>query len=349
MTKLLRFFLFLGVILLFSQISCDKPPEGEKKPDPDGHTPVVAIYASSVIMNLPVADRAELNGIKNPLHLHTILLPYNCSVSFVLVNEGPVGTVLNYSIDDIGALGGFLDYTNGVGSLKSGEFATITVTVDPNFTRTGLGGLGEGYGSTLVLTINTPGASNGIKNVVSVHVLDFATEVQKLIGTWKGTWSGVSTGPKKTTPVNGTWTLNLQTVDWLNGTVTATLTWSGIDAWWDNALNDAEANNSMPHSFNVNRSFVFSNLISSINGPRPCFDGVSLHLPHSKYFGYFEEIGYVPDPTNPDFHFGFSTDLKSILGGLNQTASSWSSMWLDPIVKGHYGYSSGFLQGSKVN
>jgi len=347
--KLLRYILFLGIIVLFSLISCDKLPGGDKKPDPDGQTPVVAIYASSIVMNLPVADRAELNGTKNPLHLYTILLPYNCSVSFVIVNEGPVGTVLNYSIDDIGALGGFLDYTNGVGSLKSGEYAAITVTVDPNFTRTGLGGLGEGYGSTLVLTINTPGASNYKKNVVSVHVLDFAIEVQKLIGTWKGTWSGLSYGPKKTTPINGTWTLNLQTIDWLNGTVTAALSWSGNDAWWDFAINDTEALNSMPHSFNVNRSFVFSNLISSINGPRPCFDGVNLQLPHSKHFGYFEEIGYVPDPSNPNFHFNFSPDLTSIVVGVDQSASSWSSYWWSPLVKGYYGYSSGFLQGSKVN
>lgn len=349
MIKLPQFLLFLGVIVLFSQISCDKLPGGEKKPDPDGHTPVVAIYASSIMMNLPVADRAELNGTKNPLHLHTILLPYNCSVSFVIVNEGPVGTVLNYSIDDIGALGGFLDYTNGVGSLKSGEYATIEVSVDPNFTKTGLGGLGEGFGSTLVLTINTPGASNFIKNIVSVHVLDFANEVQKLIGTWKGTWSGLSYGPKKTTPINGTWTLNLLTIDWLNGTVTATLAWSGNDAWWDSYLNDVEANNSMPHSFNVNRSFVFSNLISSINGPRPCFDGVNLQLPHSKHFGYFEEIGYVPDPSNPDFHFNFSPDLNSIVVGEGQNGSSWSSTWWDPIDKWNYGRSSGFLQGSKSN
>ena len=349
MMKLSRFFLFLGVIVLFSQISCDKLPGGEKKPDPDGHTPVVAIYASSIMLNLPVADRAELNGTKNSLHLHTILLPYNCSVSFVIVNEGPVGTVLNYSIDDIGALGGFLDYTNGVGSLKSGEFATITVTVDPNFTRTGLGGLGEGDGSTLVLTINTPGASNYKKNVVSVHVLDFATEVQKLCGIWKGTWSGVSSGPKTTTPVSGTWTLNILTIDWINSSATATLSWSGNDAWWDYAGTDAEAINSKPHFINVNRFFEFSDRISFINGPRPCFDGVSLQLPHSKHFGYFEEIGYVPDPSNPDFHFNFSSDLKSIVGGVDQSASSWSSMWLDPIVKGHYGYSFGFMQGSKVN
>ncbi|MCK9638983.1 MAG: hypothetical protein M0R39_03665 [Prolixibacteraceae bacterium] len=349
MMRPVRFFLFLVVIVFFSQIACDKSSEGEKQPEPDGHIPVVAIYASSIMMNLPAADRAELNGTKNPLHLHTILLPYNCSVSFVIVNEGPVGTSLNYSIDDIGALGGFLDYTNGVGSLKSGEYATINITVDPNFTRTGLGGLGEGFGSTLVLTINTPGASNYKKNVVSVHVLDFATEVQKLIGTWKGTWSGVSSGPKKTTPINGTWTLNLMTIDWINGTVTATLTWSGNDAWWDSYLNDAEANNSMPHSFNVNRSFVFSNLISSISGLRPCFDGVSLHLPHSKHFGYFEEIKYVPDPSNPDFHLYFSPDLKSIVGGVDQNASSWSSKWLDPVVNFNYGYSSGFMQGSKIN
>lgn len=345
MTRLSQFIQLSGFFFLISLLSCDKIKDGEKKPEPDEHTPVVAIYASSAMINLPVTDRAELNGTKNPLHLHTILLPYNCSVSFVIVNEGPVGTILNYSIADNGALGGFLDYTNGVGALKSGEFATISVSVDPNFTKTGLGGLGEGFGSELALNIFTPVASNFTKTFVTVHVLDFEKEVQKLIGTWNGTWSGYSYGPKKTTPVNGTWTLNLLTIDWLHESVTATLTWSGTDAWWDHYLNDAEADLSTPHYFNVNKTFVFSSKISSINGPRPCIDGVNLQLPHSKYFGYFEEIGYVPDPSNPDFHFNFSSDLKSILAG--STLTGWSSKWLDPTFPGNYGYSRGVLEGRK--
>ncbi|MDP2335359.1 MAG: hypothetical protein Q8N05_02700 [Bacteroidota bacterium] len=344
MMKLSQFFLFLGVIVLLSLLSCDKPPDGDKKPEPDGHTPVVAIYASTSMINLPDTERALLNGTKNPLHLHSILLPYNCSVSFVIVNEGPVGTLLNYSIDDIGALGGYLDYTNGIGSLKSGGFAIVTVSVDPNFTKSGFGGLG---GSTLVLNINTPNASNYTKNVVSVHIQDFDVEVQKLCGTWKGTWSGLSYGPKKTTPVSGTWILNLLTIDWLNQSVTATLTWTGTDAWWDYAGNDTDANNSMPHYTNVNLTLVLNNLISSINGNRPCFDGVNLHLPHSKYFGYFEEIGYVPDPLNLDFHLNFSPDLKSIIADAGNNSSSWSSKWKNPSFPNNFGYSSGFLNGTK--
>lgn len=340
MKRLSQFFLISGIIFLLMLLSCDKPTESEK----DGQTPVVAIYASFSMINLPDPERALLNGTKNPLHLHSILLPYNCSVSFVIVNEGPVGTVLNYSIDDVGALGGFLDYTNGVGSLKSGDFATVTVTVDPNFTKSGFGGLG---GSTLVLSINTPDASNYTKSVVSVHVMDFDVEVQKLIGTWKGTWTGLSYGPKNTTPVSGTWTLNLMTIDWSKQSATATLTWAGTDAWWDYAGNDTKANNSMPHYYNVNQAFVFNNLVSFIDGNRPCFDGVNLNLPHSKYHGYFEEIGYVPDPLNPDFHFNFSPDLTSIVVGVDQGSSSWSSRWWNPVVNGVYGYSSGFLSGSK--
>jgi len=343
--KLSQFFLLLGSIVLLSLLSCDKPPEGEKNPEPDGHTPVVAIYASFSMINLPASERALLNGTKNPLHLYSILLPYNCTVSFIIVNEGPVGTVLKYSIEDIGALGGFLDYTNGVGSLKSGEFATIIVSVDPNFTKSGFGGLGWSFGSDLVLTINTPDASNYTKNVVSVHIQDFDVEVQKLCGIWKGTWSGYSYGPKKTTPVSGTWTLNLLTIDWLHESVTATATWNGTNAWWDHYLNDAEAARSTPHYFNVNKTFVFSTLISSINGPRPCFDGVYLQLPHSKYFGYFEEIGYKPDPSNPNFYFNFSSDLKSIVA--ESILTGWSSEWHDPTFPANYGFSSGHLEGSK--
>jgi len=133
MAKLSRFFLILGSIVLLSQSSCDK--QGDIEP-----APVVAIYPTADYMNLP--DRATFDGVKYPLHLHRILLPYNCPVSFIIVNEGPEGSVLKYSIDDIGALGGFLDYTNGVGSLNSGDYATVTVTVDPEFTKSGFGGLG---------------------------------------------------------------------------------------------------------------------------------------------------------------------------------------------------------------
>lgn len=345
MKKLSPFVLISGMLVLLSLFSCEKPPDGDKKPGQDGQTPAVAIYASTDLMNLPVDVRATHNGTKNPLHLHSILLPYNCSVSFIIVNEGPEGTVLNYSIDDTGALGGFLDYTNGSGSLKSGGFATITVSVDPDFTKSGLGGLG---GSTLVLNINTPGASNYTKNIVSVHIIDFDVEVQKLIGTWKGTWTGFSYGPKKFTPVSGTWILNLLTIHWSNQSATASLTWTGTDAWWDYAGNDIDANNSMPHNTTVNLSLVFNHSISSISGARPCFDGVKLHLPHSKYFGYFEEVGYVPDPSNLDFHLDFSPDLKSIKVNAENNSISWSSRWKNPSFPHNVGYSNGFLNGSKL-
>lgn len=338
-----------GVILLLSAMGCDLSPgeNGEPMPGQDGKTPVVAIYPAISVINLPDKERVLFNGTKFVLHLHTILLPYNCPVSFVIVNEGPVGTDLKYSVDDVGALGGFLDYTNGSGSLKSGEFATVSVTVDPNFTKTGLGGLGE---SELVLTIHTPNASNSIKTPVSVHIRDYEAEVKKLCGTWQGTWTGTSIGPlTKTAPVNGTWTFNLLTVDWATNSGTSTLLWSGNEAWWDLALNDEQAKNSMPHTVNFNRSYVYTTKVTWITGASPCLDGVNLHVPHSKYFGYFEEIGYVPDPSGLGLHLNFSADLKSLKMEGAQNSSSWSSQWWNPNAKGATGYMNGKLSGSKIN
>ena len=118
---------------------------------------------------------------------------------------------MNYSIADNDALGGFLDYTNGVGSLRSGEYVTIEVSVDPNFTKSGFGGPGYGFG------FKKPGS--------------------ELV-------------------------LNIYT---------------------------------------------------------------------------------------PDFHFNFSPDLTSIVVGVDQNGSSWTSTWWKPTDKCNYGGSSGFLQGSKSN
>ena len=337
--KLSHLFLLLSVVVLSLQLSCDKKPtEPDKTPPP---APIVAIYPSSDYMNFPDSIRALFDFTKNPTTLHSILLPYNCPVSFAIVNEGPQESVLNYSIDDIGALGGYLDYTNGVGSLKSGDYATITVTVDPNFTKSGFGGLG---GSTLVLSINTPGASNYIKNVVSVHIMDYDVEVQKLCGIWTGTWSGVSSLGGiigKTTPVNGTWKLNLQSVDWEHHTATGTLTWNGSDAWWSRELNDVDDSKSMPHYYNVDRTNLFNDTTLQVTGGEgvgnPC-ESIVLDISGINNTPFHIVVGVVDDPSDPRFCIQLSTDFNSIVPGF---CTFWSTN------HGYYGNSGGILNGSK--
>ena len=342
--KMHSIFRSLGAILLLSQLSCDILP-GRDGPEQDRNNIIVAIYPSNTVLSLPATERALFDGTKKPLHLHYIWLPYNCPVSFVIANEGTVGT-LKYSIDDVGALGGFLDYTNGSGSLDPGQSATINVTVDPLFTYTGLGSLDE---DVHVLTINTPNASNYKKTVVSVHIRDYAVEVkEKLCGTWQGTWTGTSIGPSsKTAALNGTWTFNLLSVDWSKNTGTATLLWSGNEAWWDYWLGAEVNTNATPHYVNINRSYVFNDKVTEITGISPCDEynwQVSVRVPKSKYFGYYEEIGYVPGPENLDFILVFSSDLKSL-----KVNSSWSSKWWNPLEQWTWGDQRGKLSGSKIN
>ncbi|MBF8267763.1 MAG: hypothetical protein HW388_1271 [Dehalococcoidia bacterium] len=308
-------------------------PTGTMKPAP---APIVALYPSSYYMNLPDSIRAAYTETwGTTLNLKSILLPNDCSVSFVIANVGPVGSVLDYTIADDGALGGFLDYTNGEGSLKAGGpggWATITVSVDPRFTRSSFGGL---VGSTLVLSINTPRASNYIKTWVEVHVSAFDDEVQQLNGIWSGTWSGNSGGPRgATSPVSGTWILKVQSVDWEHQTASGILTWNGSDAYWDYA--------GVPHAVIVNRTLMFNSFntdLSGLSGRTPC-DGVELHI-HGNKAPYPEELGVLGDPYGPDFHLEFSPDFGSVLGG------GWRTLASDPSGRTGSSSSTGRLYGSK--
>ncbi|MBU0712869.1 hypothetical protein KJ762_02910 [bacterium] len=323
--KLQQFFLLLSIIVLLLQLSCDMSTE----PDETSPAPIVAIYPSSDYMNFPDSIRAIYDGTKTPLILKSILLPYNCPVSFAIANVGPEGSILNYTIADDGALGGFLDYTNGEGSLNAGSTSTITVSVDPSFTDSSFGGL---VGSTLVLNIYTPKASNYVKTFVSIDIRNFNDEVQQLCGIWSGIWSGISGGAEgATSPVSGTWILNLQSVDWANQTASGSLTWNGSDTYW----------NPGPHAYIVDRTLIFNNFNAELNGNSPC-DAVWLHIAGNKA-PYSEELGVVVDPYGPDFHLDFSPGFGSITAG---TQSCWSTLWSDPSGA-NIGYSGGLLYGSK--
>lgn len=298
-------------------------------------SPIVALYPSSDYMNLPDSTRAVY--ATDSLMLTSIPLPNNCPVSFVIANVGPKGSVLNYTIADDGALGGFLDYTNGQGSLKAGEpggWATITVSVGPRFTDSSFGGL---VGSTLALSIYTPNASNYTKTFVAVHISGFDDEVQHLNGIWSGTWSGNAAGHSGATwPVSGAWTLKFQSVDWEHQTASGTLAWNGSDGYWDGA--------GVPHAVIVNRTLVFNSFntdLSGLSGATPC-DGVELHIAGNKS-PYPAELGVVVDPYGPDFHLQFSRSSGSILGG------GWSSLVSGPSGSkgGGFTASGGDLYGSK--
>lgn len=67
----------------------------------------------------------------------TLVVPDNCPQSITISNAGPQGSILNYTVADDGALGGFLDL-NGEGrfvsgSLAAGATAQVTVTVQEQF------------------------------------------------------------------------------------------------------------------------------------------------------------------------------------------------------------------------
>jgi PKD repeat protein len=153
-------------------------------------------------------------------------LPNNCPTSFQISNIGPFGSILDYVVADDGVLGGFLSIENATGSVASGSSATITVTVKPEFVQEP-GGAG---GSTFVLSIYTPEASNEIKNPVSVVVTNF-------LGLWGGTWSGRSYSnglpwDPVFSPVSGSWVLYLQSVNMADNTASGQLSWYGTDKYW---------------------------------------------------------------------------------------------------------------------
>jgi PKD repeat protein len=199
-----------------------------------------------------------------------IFLPANCPRPFTITNTGPAGSILNYAVFDDGSLGGFLDYTNGTGSLAQGRSATVAVTVDPNFVNA----QPSLVGSTLSLHISTPEASNATDSYVAVQIRNNGDQAQNIIGTWTGTWAGFSYGaanpgqPSPKTAVNGTWTLAVQSLDLTTSTIMGTLTWAGTDAYWTYTY-DANGNitSATPQPFNANQTLQINSSNSSLGFP----------------------------------------------------------------------------------
>jgi chitinase len=101
----------------------------------------------------------------------TIFVPGNCGQFVTISNAGPAGSVLNYTLADNGALGGYLDFNDqgpaspATGSLLAGQSTQVTITVLDPFATNWIGG-------TLITapSIYTPGAANYVKYPLSVTI-----------------------------------------------------------------------------------------------------------------------------------------------------------------------------------
>jgi len=167
----------------------------------------------------------------------TLYVPDNCGQSITISNAGPQGSVLNYTLADSGALGGYLNFNGqgpvspAIGSLQAGQSAQVTVTVLDQFATNWIGGT-----LTTAPSIYTPGAANYLKYPLSVTIISEQEAVQNnLLGTWSGTWSSPAvfyvSGGNVFVPASGTWTMNLQQIASIpDGVSSGTLTIQGASS-----------------------------------------------------------------------------------------------------------------------
>ncbi len=197
--------------------------------------PVIGIFPNSSFVGMAPAQRDPFDGTK-VLQRYTLLLPDNCPQQFTIANLGPPASTLNYQVINEDFVNGFV-YVNGSNGITGGGSIPVTFSMDPQFTTGPFGGPSLSLGSTQILSIITPQASNATKSIVSV---DIRSPADLARGTWGGTWSGVGFGasppgnPQLTTPVNGNWSLQVDSVDLATGVIGGSLTWSGTDAVWSN-------------------------------------------------------------------------------------------------------------------
>lgn len=149
-------------------------------------------------------------------------MPENCPQAFQVSNVGPPGSILQFSVADTGALGGFLDVQiGGSTSLGAGQSSNVTVSVKPAF-------VDSIVGSTLVLKVDTPGAANFTRWPEMIRV-----RANSPLGVWGGTWTGHAEGPQsQQAPVTGTWILSLESFDLTTGAASGSLQWNGYDLYW---------------------------------------------------------------------------------------------------------------------
>ncbi len=284
------------------------------------------------------APQPEVTVTASPQYVY---LPNNCASSFVITNSGPAGTILSYSVLNSNTNTEHLVFTNPSGALPSGGSVTVSVSVDPADINAPFI-----IGSTLNVEVNTPNALNRTQTFLPVYIRSMADQAQNLAGTWSGTWSGNSYGaanpgqPSPSTPVSGTWTINVQSVNPAGNTASGTVTWNGNDAYWTYTLDgNGNITSATSHPFNANSSFPFSSSNASFITPSPgsaCdrFRLVINDFPGSSYGVY-----------GPRMVLDMNLRSNTVVSG----ASSWTAWPYTPVYVNNLSVSqsNGSLSGAK--
>ena len=298
----------------------------------------------------------------------TVSVPANCAQSLTISNAGPQGSVLHYTVVDDGALQGYLNFNGGgSGSLQAGQTAQVLITVVDQFATNWIGGT-----LTTAPSIYTPGAANYVRYPISVQIETAQTAATQLIGTWSGTWSGISTPidvfynfiwGNEIWPTNmsvpriaesGTWALTFQQVDYANDTASGTLIWQGTLVNWNILLNTNNNNVIsaspiyIPVNFTMGFDAAYGTLTTyDVSDPNVVIyqnfhadGGTYILSPACPGFDVrWDRVVYSDPVTDPNNNFGFDLDWGINLDISAKTASgSFNS--LD-------GTANGNLSGSK--
>jgi len=151
---------------------------------------------------------------------------------------------------------------------------------------------------------------------------------QNLVRTWSGTWSGNSFGrnspgqPQPTSPVAGTWILNLEAVDTVHNTASGTLTWNGRDAFWTYEILLNGNTLATAHDFIPNRTIQFNSSNTILMGPA-AGAGPQFHLT-------IDGSAHAPNPSDAFYGPWFSVDLFPDLGEAKSAGVGFSAHPYNP-------------------
>ncbi len=286
-----------------------------------------------IIPNLP-----EVTVTSTPM---SIFLPNNCAPTFIIRSTGPSGTLLSYTVRNSTLTPDYLVFTNPSGVIPSGGSVTIAVSVEPSHINTPFL-----IGSTVDLEVYTPMAFNGIQTYLSVNIRNMADQALNLLGIWGGNWTGNSFGasnpgqPSPTNPVNGTWSLNVQTVSPSTNTASGTVTWTGTDYYWTYTF-DAFGNiaSATPQPFNATQTFAFNNSNTSFITPAPATGCDRFRLIINDFLGSSYGI------YGPRLVFDMNLRTNTVTGG----ASAFTAWPYTPVYVNNLSVSqsNGGLSGQK--
>jgi PKD repeat protein len=272
----------------------------------------------------------------------SIFLPNNCATSFIISNPGPAG-VLPYEVRNSNLNMNQLVFTNPSGTILAGNSVTIGVSVDPSliYSPAFLAG------ATLGLEVYTPLASNQSQTFLNVNTRGIAEEANNMIGIWNGIWTGNSFGasnpgqPSPQTPVNGTWSLNVQSVSTATNTASGTVTWVGTDYYWTYTLDgNGNITSATPVPFNATRTFAFNNSNATLIIPAPAsacdrFKLIINDFPGSSYGVYGPRLV---------FDMNLKTNIVTAGGASSFTAWPFAPVYVNNLS---ISQSNGSLNGQK--